>query len=302
MTYLFSMNNRIVGYAVIFFLIVFLLVPTVYLAVQVLAPVHHRTIIFEAVNTLSFLHLEDPVRVRGLQVGAVRSISGRDGKTYVEVETRSELPIREGYRIMAEDKGFMGDRYVAISPGDPGRPLLDKKEVLKGSYLLGPTEAIASIGRLSKLVDSVSRMVRVLRQGSAANPSFIARFNGCMRSLDSITGSLKGVLIRTNRGIERNADSLAEFVGRISALSDSLGSTVPGAVASLESVIAKMGKLLADVDSLSRSSGDLVDRLHSKEALALDEKCRTLRDQLQALREAVTDLHEYGLRLPVRIR
>ena len=301
-TYLFSMNNRIVGYAVIFFLITFLLVPAVYFSVRVLAPVHHRTIVFEGVNTLNFLHIEDPVRVRGVEVGLVRSISWKDNKTYVQIETKSELPIHAGYRIIAEDKGLMGDRYVAILPGDTALPLLYKKEILKGFYLMALTEAIAYVDKLEGMVDSVNSIVRELRHGSASKPSLITRFNDVARQLDSITISLKSVLLKTDRAIGKKGDSLARFAQKVGAFSDSLSSAVPETVASITSIIAKTGKLLTDVDSLTRSADSLVERLDSKETFALNEKCRTLRDQLRALKDAVNDLQEYGLKLPVKIK
>jgi ABC-type transporter Mla subunit MlaD len=301
-TYLFSMANRILGYAVILFLIIFLLVPGAYFSVRLLAPVHHRTIVFEDVSTLNFLHIEDPVKVRGVPVGVVRALTWKDNKTYVKIETKSELPIHQGYRIMAEDKGLMGDRYVAIWPGDAGRPVIDKKEILTGRYLMGLAEAIAYVENLDRMVDTVTAIVGRLRQGSASDPSLITRFNDIMRQLDQTTVVLAGVLAKTDRAVEKAGDSLARFVEKIGALSDSLGSAVPDMVASTESIIAKAVKLLEDVDSLAQSSGALVSRLNSAEARALDEKCRTLRNQLRALREAVDDLQKHGLRLPVKIK
>ena len=57
-TYLHCMNDRNLGYSVILFSVISVLIVSIYLSSQFLTPVYHRTILFDSVNTLSFLKKE----------------------------------------------------------------------------------------------------------------------------------------------------------------------------------------------------------------------------------------------------
>jgi ABC-type transporter Mla subunit MlaD len=296
------MSDRTLGYAVILFLVLFLLIPTIYLSNKIFSPVYHRTVVFEQVNTLSFLHLEDPVKVRGIDAGIVRSISWKDNKTFVVIETDEDLTIHEGYRIMAEDKGLMGDRYVSINPGDGTGRLIGKKELLKGMFLMGPTEAVAKIRNLRSSVDSVAAITTLLRSGSPSKKSLIVRYNEIMFSLDSIALSLTSILCKIDQAITKNADTLSAILERTTDLASRLSDKVPVAIADVETIIRKTNKVLSDADSLVVTSGVLTTRLGSVESIALFNDFKTLEHRLTSLREAVNELQKQGLKLPVRIR
>lgn len=301
-TYLFCMSDRVLGYWVILFLTVFLLVPLIYFAAKFLAPVHHRTIVFENLNTLSFLHIQDPVRVLGIEAGMVRSISWKDGKTYVEIETRDELTIRKGYRVVAEDKGFMGDRFVAIYPGnDSSAPIIARNTLLRGEFLMGPTEAIAYMDRLKTIADSAAAIAVSLRSGSSGKRSLAAKFGEAVKSLDSATLLLSRVFRKAGLLSGKTMDTLAEIMESTRTMVDRFSTSVPRTVTTVESLIAKTGRLLADADTLIASSSDFAGRMNSRGYEEINETFRKLKARLSMLRDAVNELQNDGARVRMRI-
>lgn len=301
-TYLFLMNDRTLGYSVILFLIVFVLVPALYLSSKALAPTHHRTIEFDSINTGSFLRVQDPVRLKGFEAGLIRNISWERKKTFVKIETAQPLAIHRGYSIIAEAKGFMGDRYLEINPGAANAPLVDEKEVLRGDFPLGPTEAIALMDHLRTMVDSIVKITIILKNGTSQSPSFVSRFHSVAGSFDTIAASLLAVLEETDRVIGDNADSLALTLQKTAAYSRQLGTTVPETIRSIGSIIEKTEKLLITADTLVATAGLLVKKANGPEVVELNNIFLKLKRQILTVRNLLIEIRKKGLNLPVKIR
>lgn len=301
-TYLLFMNDRTLGYSVILFLIVFVLVPTLYFSSKALAPTHHRTIVFDSINTGSFLRIQDPVRLKGFEAGLVRSISWEKKKTFVEIETPQLLVIHRGYSVIAEAKGFMGDRYLEINPGDANAPLVDEKELLRGDFPLGPTEAIAFMDQLRTMVDSILKITIILKNGTSRSPSFVSRFHSVAGSLDTIAASLLVVLEETDRVISDNAGSLTMTLQKTAAYSRQLDTKVPEAIRSIGSIIEKTEKLLIAADTLVAIAGHLVKKANGPEIAELNDIFSKLKRQIETVRNSLIEIRKKGLNLPVKIR
>lgn len=300
-TYLLSMNDRTLGYFITVFLLIFFLVPAIILSAKFLGPVHHRTIVFEDINTLSFIRIQDEVKIRGIHAGTVKHISCREKKAYVVIETKQALAVHQGYRIVAESKGFMGDRYLEIYPGNSNAPVIDPETELKGYFPMGPTESLQYINKLSALIDSIGRFAVELRDGTSKKQSFAVQYKIVTAKMDSIITSV----LRVSKSIDRLAgnkiDTVAAFVEKTNSVSKELTSSLPEMVASLDGILKKTGRVIDLVDNLVTSSDSLLKKLDSPEALTLNNYFRTLKSRIETLRNIVLEIRESGLRLPVKI-
>jgi ABC-type transporter Mla subunit MlaD len=290
------MSDRNLGYSVIFFCVVFVLIISLYLAFQFLAPHYYRTVIFNSINTLSFLKKQDPISIRGMEMGQIRNIFWKNGNTYVEIQTRHPLTIHQGYRIIAEAKGFMGDRYLEINPGDMNAPLIAEKEPLSGFFPIGPTEAIALSAGMDQRVRSLIVLTDELRTGP-----FTSRFNFLTKKFDSISVLLSQILHNVDHLGGKNVDTLAVALQKADDYSKKLNSSVPKAMATIEGVMAKTKKLLVAADSLSISVVPLIERIKGREASVLDNDFHKLQKQVESLRNLINELQEDGLKLPINL-
>ncbi|MGA2506903.1 MAG: MlaD family protein [Chitinispirillaceae bacterium] len=295
------MSDRNLGYSVIFFCIIFVLIVSVYLSSQFLTPVYHRTILFDSVNTLSFLKKEDPVCIRGIETGHINNIFWKNGKTYVEIQTKRPLKIHSDYRVIAEAKGFMGDRYLEIDPGDMNAPLFTDKEPLTGFFPLGPTEAIALSGKMNERVRSLMALTEELRTDSPGKPSFSSGFKSLAKQIDNISVLLTDVVRNVERWSGKNADTLAFALKKADNYTKTLNSTVPVTIEKMEIIMKKTKKILIAVDSLTISTNSLLDRLKSGEAFIIDNNFRQLQKKAESIRNSIKELQEEGLRLPINL-
>ena len=296
-TYLFCMSDRDLGYAVIAFLVIFISVPALYLAFHFLAPSHYRLVVFENINALNFLKKQDQVRLRGVEAGQVLDVFLKDGKTCVRIKIRHELDLHQGYGIIALAKGFMGDRYLEIDPGDMNAPRISANETLYGTFPLGPVEAMAYSGEMKEKLHSLIELTNELRNASAGKQSFGSRLSSITKKLDSLSISLTNIFRNANRLAGKGADILQKSAD----YSNELNSSIPRTVETIESIITKTRKLLGAVDSFVASSDPLLQKLKGQEALSLNEKFQNLKQKIGSLKNFINEIDEQGLKVPLKL-
>lgn len=281
-------------------LVVFVVIVVLYMSAQVFAPAHHRIIIFNSANSLNFLKIQDPVRFKGVEAGHIRNVFLRGEKTCVEIETSRPIDIHHGYRIIAEAKGFMGDRYIEVNPGDLFTPLIDPNEPLTGIFPLGPTEAIIYTAELKIKVQALIKLTDELRNGSSVKQSLDDRFTGVIKKVDSISVSLTRLVCKAERFALENADSLAAVMEKADELSKKMSKYLPSAVSTLDSVTVKTRRLLVAADTLAASCMPFLERLNDFEAGALSKDISKLHQQIDSLKDFIVEIREDGLMLPVK--
>jgi phospholipid/cholesterol/gamma-HCH transport system substrate-binding protein len=295
------MNDRKLGYGVILFLILFIAGSTVYVAIQGLEPAYHSIIIFESSNSLSFLKSQDQVRIRGVEAGKIRKIVLKNDKALVEIETRCPLKLHKGYKIIAEAKGFMGDRYIEVNPGDMQAPAVSSKQPLIGVFPMGPTEAIAYTADLKTKVHSLIKITEGLKCPSPGKKRLDVRLAEMAEAIDSMSITLKNVLCQANSFIVKNADTMAAIMEKTKEFSAILGKKTPTVLLNVENSIVKTRRLLNAADSLSVSCSFLLDRMKTLESGVLRNDINRLRQQIVTLGDFITELQENGLRLHIKL-
>ncbi|GMU61376.1 MAG: hypothetical protein AMXMBFR34_31390 [Myxococcaceae bacterium] len=120
---------------------------------------------FENVDGLA---LDSPVRLGGLQVGRVTSISFADDLKDQRIIVRMEVSQRFSERIRADSvarvtgRGVLGDKAIDISLGSPGKPVIaDGGEIPTGSS--GDLSSL--LKATGEMVDNAVNITRDLRSG-----------------------------------------------------------------------------------------------------------------------------------------
>ena len=240
------------------------------------------------------------MRVRGVEIGSIRSIYNRDHKTFVVIETHDPVRLHKNYNITVTAKGLMGDRFLAIDPGDTNTELIDKKEVLNGNFQLGPTEAVAYAEQLRSEISRLTALIKEFKYGTAGSPSFISRFNGAMDDFDSLSVSVITFSMGLDENLNKSLDSLSDFLKQTLSLTDNLSQSVPGMVTDLKKLITKADIIVSKVDTLLTKSESMVAFFESPELENMGDFIEKVRVNLKSLREIIYDINKDGLKLPVR--
>jgi ABC-type transporter Mla subunit MlaD len=298
-TYLSNMKDRTLGYIVLAILFFFLLTPAAYLLYKSMAPVETRTIEFDSVNSMSFLTKQDPVRIKGFETGIVKNVYFYNMKTRVEIETIEPLKIYNGYNITVTAKGFMGDRFISIYPGDSCTGLINKNDILKGEFLPGPAEAIAYVNKLQVAIGTLDELTMKFKEGFGNSPSFITKFKKVSSQFDSLSSSV--VFFSKELQLQSvKIDSIVRYLDQIHSLSDTMSTSLPKMIASVEDLLKKTDLLVIRIDSLLNSSTTFVSKLSEPESIVFKDYLSDLQKKLTYLRKAIREFDSDGIRLPIR--
>lgn len=235
------------------------------------------------------LQVGAPVKVAGIKVGKVQRVDYLAGKLerasnrriYVRVEAWVEERVRgtvfEDAEFFINTQGVLGEQYLEIVPGTPGR-----RPVQPGQVLLGvtPPRMDLVVARLYEVLDGVTRLLREDKQ------------------------SISNLLRAGTRAVKTVDLLLMENREEIGALLASLEKLTAEAGELLKNVRAGVGQpqrlrnLLASVEKTSVSVSRNIDGLLGRANRALDGVARVSAavgpDEQQKIRKALDQLVKLG--------
>lgn len=185
----------------------------------------------------------DPVQMRGVNIGRVRSFEIGPEGVAVKLELENEYPVPADSRISMESGGLLGGMIVGVVPGRSGERMRDGA-VLPGTASVGMFDMAAAVGNRADTV--------LGRAEALLNPATIQAVGGSAQELQSMLVQLSALAAEQRREIAGLSASL-----RRSAAGVENATTRPELVRS----IARMDSISIQLDrstaSLNRSTTSL---------------------------------------------
>ncbi|MBI5198332.1 MAG: MCE family protein [Nitrospirae bacterium] len=190
-----------------------------------------------------------PVKIAGVEVGKIESITLEENRAKVSVRIFPEVRLREGTQAAIRSTGLLGDKYIELVPGK-GEGYLSQGGVI------GEAEAPADIDKLitqfTYVAGDIREISRSLREmlGSPENQN----------SVRAILTNLREMSERMNRMIRTNQELIDQTIANFKELSGNLNEMVADNK-------RPINETLANLESFSRSLKEdgprLVDSLNS---------------------------------------
>lgn len=295
------MNDRLLGYVVISALFIFLILPVSFLIWKSALPVHSYLIEFAPIKSISFLNFQDPVYIKGVEVGQVRQVSNNGQKVYAVIETRKNLPFYNDYTISVIPKGIMGDRYLEIDPGSAAAGPLIKNDTLNAIFLMGPAEAISYVNRLHSKIDLLSKLMNELKNGTIENKPLITDFWEGLETIDSLSNSIASITSTLQKEAEQKLDSIVEVLKTSTQVTLKISEILPAFLLKVEKLITHGNQLLSQLISFSKQSAISTEKLREPDLLIWSNKLKNLQQELNNTIEIIENLETEGLKVPIRL-
>ncbi len=151
--------------------------------------------------------LNAPVTVNGLEVGRVSDIQILYGQhTVMELTLwlQDHVNLREGAEVFVKNLGFLGEKYVALTTGDDGRPFLKEGAVIIGNEppsfekLLSQGDKIA--GNLEEISAQINERLKV---NADEVDSIVANLNVTLKDIASISAKINQILTANQGAIDQ---------------------------------------------------------------------------------------------------
>jgi phospholipid/cholesterol/gamma-HCH transport system substrate-binding protein len=294
------MNDRLLGYIVISALFLFLILPVSFLIWKTVLPLHSYLIEFSPINSISFVNFQDPVYVKGVEVGRVRSVVNANEKVYTTIETKEKLSFYNDYMISVIPKGIMGDRYLEIEPGTSASGLLSK-DTLQGTFFIGPAEAIGYVDILRSKINQLSELMERLKNGTIENKSLIMAFWQSMETFDSLSSSISVITGTLQNVAEQKLDSIVGFFKESADATMKVSELLPSFLQKVEILIVQSNQLVNQLKSISDRSIGATDKLQNPDLIIWSKKLKILQNELKKAVQVIDELEVEGLKVPIRL-
>lgn len=296
------MANRILGYVIIVLILTVLSIPVVVFIRQELAPSTTATIRFNEVRTVGFLNKQDPVRVKGAEIGTVTNID-RDGTiAIVTIKITKPVQLYDDYSITAYLKGLMGERFVSINPGTSSHTPVKSDTELTGTFLAGPSEVIAYVTMLMNVLKDVNSLVVRLRDGDSVNQSFVKQFHDISQKADTLSLSINKAAKSLDNLLDNNRDTIRSFLGTTMKFTDTLSTEIPLLIDKLNKTVSVTNDFLVKIDSFIYKTDTIVASLNNADNILWKDDIKKLQTDLIEVRRVIKEIQTDGLKLPLRIR
>jgi phospholipid/cholesterol/gamma-HCH transport system substrate-binding protein len=210
------------------------------------------------------LHLASPVRIAGVNVGKVTSITRVGGSSPATVVTmtidHAGLPIHSDATLNIRPRLFLeGNFYVNLQPGTPGAPVIGSGHTLPAAHTSGPVQLDRVLSSLNSNVrDNLQTLVRGFGNSLNATPSAAAE-KGVDPSQKGLTAAQS-----LNRSLNDSADAFRASAIVDEALLGSRPHDLSGAVTGLSQTftgLSASGQHLSDlVGVFNTTMGALASR------------------------------------------
>ena len=233
------------------------------------------------------LIVDDNVKISGVVIGKVTSVSTKDGKAVVEMKIDNEhddLP-RSGTTAAIRWRNLIGQRYVYLYPGKKGgEALQDGDEIERTTSVVDLGELFDRLGPIVTAIDpaQVNNLLDTLTQALDGREDKVGK------ALDDLATLAKGLATR-DQAIGRlvtNLDTVAATLDRrdvqidamvqnLISLSESFGDNT----ATLDAALTELGAFGTDLNHVLSTNTTELDRLLANLAQVTD----TVRGRLPQL-------------------
>ncbi len=202
----------------------------------------------------------DTVRVAGLRVGTVDSVSMQPDKTVlVKFDADRNIVLTAGTKAAVRYLNLVGDRYLELIDGPGSTRMLSA-----GSQI--PVDRTAPALDLDLLLGGLKPVIQGLnpQDVNALSSSLLEIFQGeggTLESLLSKTSSFSNTLADNNQVVEQLIDNLNTVVGTIAKDGDKFSQSVDRLQRLITELSTDRDPIGAAIDSLSNATASLADLL-----------------------------------------
>jgi hypothetical protein len=298
MTYLTTMSDRKLGYAILFFLLLVIIAGIGFAFYAVFIPGETRVIAFSEIGSL---RVEDAVRVRGITLGNIKKIERTNKKVLVSTQFGRPLKIHRGYSVITVDQGVMGDRILQIGCGDTAAPLISAQDTLEGTFYPGVSEAVGYAWLLREVVDTLVLYSEQFLHGTSARKSLVAQVRGIITVADSLSKVFLYATKDFDANLSRQLDSIDAFVDKTAHFSRSVAAATPEYIDNISSMVGTLSKLVATLDTAVNALHTMTSGMQKPGAVLWGSDADNIRKKLIELQEIIHTIQVRMLQFKIYI-
>jgi phospholipid/cholesterol/gamma-HCH transport system substrate-binding protein len=182
-----------------------------------------------------------PVRVAGVPVGSVEKVALDQGKAKVTFHLPNHVTIYKDAKAYLKSEGFLGEKYVEITPGTPGNPKVEPNGMIEQGA--PPVDVEQFLSSMSSIGSDIKEVVKPL--GDVVKAIDPKKVEGIITNFEKASGQLASLAEDSKETIEKAKDAFSQM--------EDIGEKVNKGEGTL-------GKLISD-ETIYRDAKEVVEKV-----------------------------------------
>lgn len=207
------------------------------------------------------LYPKAAVEISGVTVGRVKKVGlTQDGKASVRIAIDDKVHLSQNSRAFLRSRGFLGESYVEVMPGDQNLPPLENGALIRHSE---------SGGDVSEMIDQFNSIGRDVKDMTVTMKRWLSKEdNGPIASavdnFNQFAKIMRDVSVRNEQNMNRILENMADLTHEIKMMVHDSKNNATEAVERVASITQKIdegrgtiGKLINDPDTVEKLNNSL---------------------------------------------
>ncbi|MFC1501516.1 MlaD family protein [Elusimicrobiota bacterium] len=205
---------------------------------------YHVDILF---SNVAGLPAKASVKIAGVEVGGVKSISLEGDKAKVRVWIKKDIIVHEDTIPRVVATGIIGSKYLELTKGTPGIPQLKSGSVISG-------EDPVSFDNLMRQLESLVKPLK----GEDGRESIGVNLSVTMENLRKVSDSLKTAISDQERRVVAIVKNVDKLTKNIADITDENKENIKVAVTEIRGISEKLNRMLEKIEKGEGTIGKLV--------------------------------------------
>ena len=228
-----------------------------------------------------------PVKIAGVEIGRVESITLKDGKALVRLRVGANVKLEKDVIAAVKSQGILGDKYVEISPGTHGSAVLAPGEQIAKTER--PTDIDRLLHQIGLIADDIRGVTSSLNRVLAGQAGEEA-IRSILKNAKDFTQNLNTVIVSNEAALRAALENTRQLTGNLNRIVTKNDENVTQVMDSLKTASLEMEKTFATLSEITggvnRGEGTLGQLI--KDKTTVDKLNKTL-TSLQEVTEKINE-------------
>jgi phospholipid/cholesterol/gamma-HCH transport system substrate-binding protein len=190
------------------------------------------------------------VKIAGVEVGAVKTITLEEGQAKVKVWIKQDVKVHRDARASISSTGIIGSQYLDLTIGSLDEPLLKNGDTIQG---IQPMSLNKMAENVMKQVENITKIFSGSR-GEAMGENIAAT----LANLRKVSDSLRVALADQEGKLVDIVDSIHSFTGDLAEITADNKEQLKTAINNISDTSAKLDRILARIENGDGTVGKLL--------------------------------------------
>jgi ABC-type transporter Mla subunit MlaD len=257
-------SDRIIGY----FSLLALLALFAGIAYEMV--VAHEHVTYKAYvdfDELGSLQPEDPVVIRGYNVGTIGKVTWMGDRARVEIKFDEPRTIREGTQFNNVNYAIMGQRRLEIVPNKHGK-VLPQDYIHQGKFEPGIAEALRYMEDVNAQITRVREVIMLIANGDSTHQSAQEIYENVMGTIEGILESADKTVDRLNPAINGIIRQINDAGNTVAGMADQVDTTVKTTTEALNAKIGEAENVIKSIAEGSEKAEKIIADIENSPAMS----------------------------------